>query len=397
MTSTHFEASWDQARDLVHDVALAQPTIAVPVANAHGFALAQDLHALADMPPFAASRIDGWAVSGPGPWRNVGDARAGHESSRSLTHGECIHIATGAVMPSGASACLKDEESSLVGDLVSAIECALGILDAHHALPEMHDVRPVGYEARNGELLISAHTNMSPALIGLAAGAGHDTLTVFRKPTVDVIIFGDELLDDGPSRDGKVRDSLGPQLSGWVTFLGAELKSVSRAEDTLAAHVLAIQNSTADIIVTTGGTAAGPVDHLHRAISDCGGELIVDAVLVRPGYHQLFAKLKSQVLIGLPGNPQSAVIGLLSLGSAHIAGMFGQPVPELPLRTISRAVRAPDHEIKFTLCKDTGEHVTPVEHVDSSMLRGFVQADGYAIVPAGGVTEGTPVRWLVLP
>ena len=397
MTGTHFEASWDQARELVHNVARIQPSVEVVVANAHGFVLAQDIHALADMPPFAASRIDGWAVSGPGPWRNVGDARAGHESSVTLAHGECIHIATGAVMPPGATACLKDEESALVGDLVSAAEGALGILEADGSLPNMHDVRPVGYEARNGELLIAAHTTLSPALVGLTAGAGHDTLRVFTKPTVDVIIFGDELLDDGPSRDGKVRDSLGPQLSGWISFLGADLNSVNRAEDTLDAHVSAINRSTADIIVTTGGTAAGPVDHLHRAINECGGDLLVDAVLVRPGYHQLFAQLTSQVLIGLPGNPQSAVIGLLSLGAAHIAGMYGQPIPELPTRTVSRAIRAPRHEIKFTLCKESAEHVTPVEHVDSSMLRGFAQADGYAIVPAGGVIEGAIVRWLALP
>ena len=206
--TTHpgFEVSWQQARELAHNAATISEVIQVPLPQADGMVLAQDIHALGDMPPFAASRIDGWAVSGPGPWQRVGDALAGHEFVTKLNSGECVHTATGAVMPEGATAALKDEESRLEDAYVYAIEGAAGLLDQDGALPYFHDVRPSGYEAKLGEVLIPSGTKLTPAIIGVAAGAGHDDLPVFKKIVVDVLIFGDELLLAGPSRDGKVMD-----------------------------------------------------------------------------------------------------------------------------------------------------------------------------------------------
>lgn len=206
-----------------------------------------------------------------------------------------------------------------------------------------------------------------------------------------------KLLTDGPSRDGKVRDSLGPQLPHWIEYLGAELVAVSHVADTLEDHLAAINKSEADIIITTGGTAAGPVDHLHNAIVAAGGEFLIDAVLVRPGYHQLMAQLGNQFLIGLPGNPQSAVIGLLSLVVPLIAGMNGQPLPILESRILTSDQNGPARESRFVLASQSAGEVTPLKYLDSSMLRGFVGADGYAILPPGGAKSGEQVEWLNLP
>ena len=251
-----FEVSWHEARKLAHQAGNLTSTISLKLEQAGGFVLAADVVALGDMPPFAASRIDGWAVSGPGPWTRVGDALAGHEFVSQLNPGECVHIATGAVMPEGATAALKDEESSVAEQTVSAIAGAAGILDSEGALPFFHDVRPSGYEAKSGDVLIPNGTKLTPAIIGVAAAGGHDEVTVFKKLVVDVLIFGDELLTDGPSREGKVRDSLGPQLPLWISHIGAELNEVRHIADTLPDHFAAITNSKADLIITTGGTAA---------------------------------------------------------------------------------------------------------------------------------------------
>jgi molybdopterin molybdotransferase len=291
---------------------------------------------------------------------------------------------------------LKDEESFLDDNIVSAAHGAVGIL-VDGALPAQHDVRPSGYEAREGDVLVHRGTRITPGIIGVIAGGGHDNVLVYRQVTVDVLVFGDELLTSGPSRDGKVRDSLGPQLPAWINQLGARLLHVTHVEDTLEAHTKAIKNSVADLIITTGGTAAGPVDHLHQAIVDCDGEFVIDAVMVRPGYHQLFAKLPGQFLLGLPGNPQSAVIGLLTLGDAFLRGSVDVPLPELPTVEMAVNTKAPPREIRLALCTRNGGKAEPVEHLDSSMLRGFVTADGYALVPAGGAVAGDLVRWLNLP
>ena len=396
-SNPEFEVTWQQARELAHQAANLADTISLPITQAGGFVLAADVSALGDMPPFAASRIDGWAVSGPGPWTRVGDALAGHEFIAKLNAGECVHIATGAVMPEGATAALKDEESSVAQQTVSAIAGAAGILDSDGALPYFHDVRPSGYEAKTGDVLIPKGTKLTPAIIGVAAAGGNDQVIVFKKLVVDVLIFGDELLTDGPSRDGKVRDSLGPQLPLWIDHIGAELNEVRHVADTLPDHFAAISNSQADLIITTGGTAAGPVDHLHNAIVDAGGEFIIDAVLVRPGYHQLMARIGNQFLIGLPGNPQSAVIGLLSLATSLIAGTTGNALPQLQERVLGTGLKGPAREVRLVLCSESGNTVTPLEHLDSSMLRGFVKADGYAVLPVGGAESGQIVQWLDLP
>lgn len=397
--TTHpgFEVSWQQARELAHNAATISEVIQVPLPQAGGMVLAQDIHALGDMPPFAASRIDGWAVSGPGPWQRVGDALAGHEFVTKLNSGECVHTATGAVMPDGATAALKDEESRLEDAYVYAIEGAAGLLDQEGALPHFHDVRPSGYEAKLGEVLIPSGTKLTPAIIGVAAGAGHDVLPVFKKIVVDVLIFGDELLLAGPSRDGKVRDSLGPQLPLWIDELGAQLNAVTHVADTLADHVAAISNSSADLIITTGGTASGPVDHLHNAIVDVGGEFLIDAVLVRPGYHQLMARIGKQILIGLPGNPQSAVIGLLTLAVPLISGANAKPLAKLELRTIASDMNGPHREARLVLCTQEAGVIKPIEYLDSSMLRGFVSATGYAVLPPGGAKSGEQIQWITLP
>jgi molybdopterin molybdotransferase len=392
-----FEVTWHEARQLAHQAATLASTISLPIRQAGGFVLATDAVALGDMPPFAASRIDGWAVSGPGPWTRIGDALAGHEFVSVLNPGECVHIATGAVMPEGATAALKDEESSVTDLTVSAVAGAADLLDASGALPHFHDVRPSGYEAKANDVLIPKGTKLTPAIIGVAAAGGNDQVTVFKKLVVDVLIFGDELLTDGPSRDGKVRDSLGPQLPMWITHIGAELNEVKHVADTLKDHSAAISKSKADLIITTGGTAAGPVDHLHNAIVDAGGEFIIDAVLVRPGYHQLMARIGNQLLIGLPGNPQSAVIGLLSLATSLIAGSTGAALPQLQERLLGTGLKGPAQEVRLVLCSESGNTVTPLEHLDSSMLRGFVKADGYAVLPPGGAESGQIVQWLDLP
>ena len=396
-TGPEFEVTWEHARVLAHQSATPINSVTLPLQQSAGHVLSQDVFALGDMPPFAASRIDGWAVSGPGPWQRVGDALAGHEFVEKLATGECVHIATGAVMPTGATAALKDEESQVDGDKVVAINGAAGLLDATGALPYFHDVRPSGYEANSGDVLIPKGTKLTPAIIGVAAAGGHDKLEVFRKLVVDVFVFGDELLSSGPSRDGKVRDSLGPQLPLWIDYIGAELNQVKLIADTLDDHFAAISNSKADLIITTGGTAAGPVDHLHNAIVDAGGRFVIDAVLVRPGYHQLMAKIGNQFLIGLPGNPQSAVIGLLSLAVPFISGANGQELPTLKTCQISTDLKGPAREVRLALCSLVSNIATPLEHLDSSMLRGFVKADGYAVLPAGGAEAGQIVPWLDLP
>ncbi len=141
-------------------------------------------------------------------------------------------------------------------------------------------------------------------MLGLAAAAGYDDLTVLPRPRAEVLVLGDELLTGGAPRDGLIRDALGPMLPPWLRALGADVVAVRRLGDDAEALYRAITSSTADLIVTTGGTASGPVDHVHPTLRRAGAELLVDGVKVRPGHPMLLARLREdQHLVGLPGNP----------------------------------------------------------------------------------------------
>ena len=392
---TLVEPRWDEARAaLAAELRSLEPVRHV-LAGCDGLVLAEDLVALCALPSFDTSAMDGWAVSGPGPWNLVGESLAGRPVPGPLSSGQAVVIATGGVVPEGADAVVRSEDGKVR---------ALGGREVLSA-PDPHGpthVRPAGEECADGEMLAPAGTVLNPALIGLAAAAGHDELLVVPSPRVALVLFGDELATAGVPRRGLVRDSLGPQVPAWVARMGVDVVLVERCEDSLVSHVEAIRRATAaaDVVLTTGGTAAGPVDHLHAAIAMCEGEVVVDSVAVRPGHPMLAATLDRgrTWLVGLPGNPQSAIVTLMSLGAPILAGLAGRAaLPDLDEVACSEAVGAPAHEDRLVLGRLVEGEFVPGSHLGSGMLRGLSAATGFAVLPPGGVAAGATVRWLPLP
>jgi molybdopterin molybdotransferase len=213
-------------------------------------------------------------------------------------------------------------------------------------------------------------------------------------------VFGDELLTSGPPGAGRVRDSLGPSLPAWLRRLGATATEViGPVEDTLEAHVDALKSALAggaDLICTTGGTMHGPVDHLHPALRALGAEYVVNTVAVRPGFPMLLASVPGRALVaGLPGNPQSAIVALLSLGAPALAGLAGRPLPALGRIRLAGEIPGRGRYTHLALVDRDGR---PASHVGSSMLRGLAGAVGFAVVPpdsTGGA--GSDVDLVPLP
>jgi molybdopterin molybdotransferase len=365
--------AWDKARVAAHEAGAAHAVDAVelPLADADGATLASPLLARTDLPAFPTSSIDGWATRGPAPWRVTGRILAGTTAGPLTEDGTCVEIATGAMVPDGTEQIVRVEESTRTSD---------GRVTGT-ARP-MREWRDQGDEARAGEELFPAGTPVTPGLIGLAASCGYDTLVV-RRPVAAILVFGDELLGSGLPGDGRVRDALGPALPAWLRRIGAEATPVVRVEDTLDAHVKAIQaalDSGADLVCTTGGTMHGPVDHLHPALRELGAEYVVNAVEVRPGFPMLLARVGGALIAGLPGNPQSAIVALLSLGAPAIAGLAGRPLPELRTVRLGGNVPGRGGHTHLALVDGAGR---PVSHVASSMLRGLAGAVGFAVIPPG--------------
>ncbi|GIH13171.1 molybdopterin molybdotransferase MoeA [Rugosimonospora africana] len=386
---------WEDARAVAYaaGVDAAAPPVEVPLADADGATLAYPLLTRTDLPAFPTSSVDGFAVRGPGPWRVIGRVLAGTLARPLAEDGVCVEIATGAAVPPDTTAIVRTEDSTREQDG--------RVSGTPRSTPEW---REPGEEARLGEELLPAGTAVNPAVIGLAASCGYDTLGVRAAPTTAVLVFGDELLTSGLPGDGRVRDSLGPSVPAWLRRLGAAAGPVlGPVEDTLEAHVEALNRALAggaELICTTGGTMSGPVDHLHPALAQLGAAYLVNTVEVRPGFPMLLASVPrpgggTTLVAGLPGNPQSAVVALVSLVAPAVAGLSGRPMPALPTIRLSAPVGARGGFTHLALVDSDG---VAVSHAASSMLRGMARAVGFAVIPPNSdAVAGDEVALVPLP
>ncbi|AGS70699.1 molybdopterin molybdotransferase MoeA [Streptomyces collinus] len=389
----HRATPWPRARDIAARAARSgsrRTPVSVPLADALGLVLASPLDALTDLPSFDTSAMDGWAVAGPGPWevRDEG-VLAGHAQPDPLTDGEAVRIATGARVPADTTAVLRTEHGRTD---------AQGRLHATREVVHGQDIRPRGQECRGGDQLLPVGTLVTPAVLGLAAAAGYDTVTAVPRPRVEVLVLGDELLTEGRPHDGLIRDALGPMLPPWLRALGAEVTAVRRLGDDARALRKALTGSTADLVVTTGGTAAGPVDHVHPTLERMGAELLVDGVKVRPGHPMLLARTKEdQHLVGLPGNPLAAVSGLLTLAEPLLRTLAARPAPEPYTLALGEAVHGHPYDTRLIPVVLRGDHAVPLHYNGPAMLRGIAAADALAVVPPGGARQGEDTELLDLP
>lgn len=379
---------WWQARQKASEAACPLPAVTRPLSSAVGHALAAPLTALTDLPAFDTSAMDGWAVSGHGPWLvRDGGIMAG-EVPGPLSAGTAKRIATGAPVPAGASAVLRLEHGTV----------ADGILHSSAPLPPGHDIRPRGQECAAGTTLIEAGTTVTPALLGLAAAAGHDELRVHRQQTVQVLVTGSELALSGVPRDGRVRDALSPLLLPWLSACGAGLHGTRMVGDRAEALRAEILNSAADVIITTGSTSAGPTDVLHPVLREVGARLVVDSVAVRPGHPMLLAELPSppsgqpRWLVGLPGNPLAAIAGLVTLALPLLRRLGGHPCPPAHLLAIDTAIPGHPRNVRLVPATVEGGRAAVLPFDGPAMLRGVAVADVLVVVPPGGAAAGTSVK-----
>jgi molybdopterin molybdotransferase len=395
--------AWSEARRTARTAARRLGERAVPLGEeALGAALARGLAALTDLPSFDASAMDGWAVAGPGPWRLRGRVLAGRQAARPLLDGHATGIATGAPLPLGTTAVVRTEH----GTTERHTDGEWLVMRADRPAPVPgQDTRSRGQECRRGDQLLPAGTLVTPAVLGLAAAAGYDELPVVVRPRVEVLVIGDELLAEGLPREGRVRDALGPLLPSWLRALGAEVAAVRRLRDDTEVLRAAITDAVAargvDLVLTTGGTAAGPVDHLHAVLAGEGARLLVDGVAVRPGHPMLLAALPPRgdmpgaLLAGLPGNPLAAVSGVLTLVAPLVRTLAGQPSPAPYTAPLTQDVAG--HPVDTRLVPvvfDDESAARPLRFAGPAMLRGLAASEGMAVVPPGGARAGEEVTVL---
>ncbi len=376
--------SWEDARRLAHAAAVALPPDEVALPDALGRALAGPLWALAALPAFDSSAMDGWAVRGPGPWRVVGRTLAGEPPPPPLLDGQAREVATGAAVPETCDGVVPVERGVLLGDELTA-EPPLG-----------RHVRRTGEECAPRTAVLPAGTVLRPAALGLAAALGHDTVLVRARPRVLALVTGDELLTAGLPGRGRVRDAVGPLLPGAVAAYGGRLVGVRLLPDDRGALVEALAAADADLVLTSGASSAGPADHLAGALRELAADLVVSGVAVRPGSPQTLARLGTGALLaGLPGNPLAALAALVTSVAPALAGLAGARLPEPGCARLVEPLAGGRGTRLVPVRLDSGL-AHPTGHAGAAMLRGAATADAFAVV-SSDLAAGERVPVVALP
>lgn len=372
------------ARDLVLEDVAVLPSEDVAVADALGRALAADLRAAADVPGFANSAMDGYAVpSGPAgrTMTLVGEARAGSLSTAAAGPGHAIRISTGAAMPEGADAVVPVERARESGGEV--------MLEA--AAERGANVRLPGEDLRAGEVALSAGAALGAAELGVAVAAGAAALACVRRPRVEIVCTGDELRAPGePLGPGEIHNSNLVTLAALARDAGAEPTGTARVGDDRAAteSVLGAALRSADVLVVSGGVSVGPHDHVKPALAALGVEERFWRVALRPGKPTWFGRHGDKLVFGLPGNPVSAMVTFLLFARPALRALQGAS----PEATRERAVLAdalPRHPAREEAVRvrlergDGAPRARPTGPQGSHVLRSMLGADGLALVPAG--------------
>lgn len=385
----------EEAQERVLALAPKMPIGSVPIGTATGRYLAEDLQSQRTQPPADLSAMDGYAIGGEyqGPWKLVGESRAGTPFDRKLEYGETVRISTGAHVPSGADRILIQENAQVDDAFVTCFQ------DFPNA---MRHIRQRGFDFSAGDIVLNAGTPIGPAQLALAIGAGHASLNFRRAPKVAVLDCGDELVaDPAHCAEHQIPASNGAMIASMLAELGCEVVRLGPVPDDREALASALAKAVgADILVTTGGASVGDHDLMRPALEAWGAKLDFWKVAMKPGKPIMVATRGKQVIFGLPGNPVSSFVTCFLFVLPLVRAAMGAKQP-LPARaTLAAGCDLPSigSRREFLRANWDGDSVQLADSQDSSALIALAQANCLIDRPARSdeIEAGTHVPCLLL-
>ncbi|HZD17123.1 MAG TPA: gephyrin-like molybdotransferase Glp [Actinomycetota bacterium] len=394
--------SVEEARERVLSKVQPLQPLELPLTEAYGCVLARDVVAERDLPDFASSAMDGFAVrssdvtqagsDSPVELRVAGRAMIGQRPEGTVGGGEAIRIATGAPMPAGADAVVPVESCEAVGDRVRVFS----------AVPEGRHVRPTGEDVRAGESLVPAGRRLQAPELGLLSTAGVSHPLVRPRPRVVVLSTGDELVPPSQRPEfGQIRDSNAYTLFGALREAGAVpvlagivRDDVDELRDAVLSHL-----AQADAFVSSGGVSVGERDVVKAAFFR-RGEFEFFKVAMQPGMPQGLGDIEGTPYFGLPGNPVSVFVSFEIFIRPALMKMMGRRNlfrPEIPAR-LDEDVTGPRGKAQFARVRvrrtEDGWRASPTGGRGSNLIGTVARANGLAIVPPGVETApaGSEVR-----
>ena len=369
----------------------------VKLEEALGCYLAEDLIANRAQPAADMSAMDGYAIrfeDREGPWRLIGECKAGSPPCRKLEAGETARIFTGSLLPAGADTVVMQENVATENDIIRLVS------DASPA-PGRH-VRHKASDFDKGDIGLTAGTRLDARSLGHAVIAGHDDIPIGVRPHVAIISTGDELVAPGQSTQAhQIPASNDVMISAMLAPLPCVSRNISRIADNMDAVCAAFEKASgSDIIVTIGGASVGDHDLIAPALQKLGGEIDFWKIAMKPGKPLMAGRLGSSLIVALPGNPGSAFVTatlfLLPL-IKHMAGAADY-LPSYKTAQTKTDLPPVQNRAQFLRAIIEGENIQIFDSQDSAKLSVLARANALLYRPAHAPAcpIGSPVPYIGL-
>lgn len=379
--------TYEQALACILKATPSPRTAVVRLTESLGLVLARPITAGCDLPQFDNSAVDGYAIRSQDTpqatnghashmaFHVIGNAEAGRPFRRSVRAGEAVRILTGAKIPQGADAVVMQEH---------AIRRHRQLVIQRWPTP-WQNIRRRGEDLRQGTRVLKAGTWLRPQEIGLLAALGLAKVPVYPRPTVAILVTGNELRPPGTRlKPGQIYESNGPLLRALVQQVGAHTIDLGRGRDTIASLTHKVRRGLAwDLLVISGGVSVGEKDLVRNAAQRCGVQQLFWQVNIKPGMPLFVGKCRRTLVFGLPGNPVSVFVTFEELVKPALYRLMGRgwqdPYTEPAVLTedlrISRTRRT--HFVRVQCSQHPQLVAEPLDGQSSHRLRSLVEADGW--------------------
>jgi molybdopterin molybdotransferase len=379
------------------------PVVRMPLMDARGLALAEDVLARFDSPPFDNSAVDGYAVRSVDAeagrtFKVVDEAPAGRPAQKKVGEGEAVKIFTGGLIPEGADAVVMVESTSGWGEE----------FELRKAAGPGNNLRGTGEDVCEGDLILRAGTEIGAPEIALAATQGYGELSVYPRPKVVVLSTGTELVEPGTREltPGEIFDSNSFALLAQARETGAEARRVAAASDDADVLRNAMEEAleSADVVVTSGGVSVGEKDLVKSTLLYLGVEQVFWGIKLKPGKPVYFGTRDDARFFGLPGNPVSAMVCFELFVRPALIKMMGlkdarRPRIEVYFDEDVENKFGRMHAMRVTLTRtERGWRAESVGAQGSGLVSSLTKADALALIgpESEGVRAGEPLEAIVL-
>jgi molybdopterin molybdotransferase len=371
-----------EALDILNNVSIRKNEIVLPLHLSNNYILAEEVRSPINMPPFRQSAMDGFAIqiNNDNSYLIIGEIKAGDAANLKIEEGQAIKIFTGAKVPDDANAVIQIEKCSVIGQLLSL-----------ETVPKLNqNIRSIGEQILMNDIALPKDTFLNPAAIGFLAGLGITEVKVYKKPSVGIIVTGNELIQPGkPLTEGKVYESNGVMLQMALSGLTSEV-NFYRVFDEYQATKEAIQEAIDlhDVVLISGGISVGDYDFVYESLQEIGVETFFYKVNQKPGKPLFAGKFKDKFIFALPGNPAASLTCFYIYVKPLITKIFGFPSDSTQN---NQAILKEDLVVnntrsQFLKAKLEDGQVSILSHQNSSMLNSFSIANALVFIKDGDYT-----------